>query len=62
MNQFTTARADQHRAHLMAAALHARDIRAARPTRRRRPLRLWRAPRPLTLAIPRPPARLPEPT
>jgi hypothetical protein len=62
MNQFTTARADQHRAELMAAAQHARDHRAARTARRRRPrLRLWRAPRPLALAVRRPPVQLPEP-
>lgn len=51
MNQFTAARADQHRADLMSAARDARDYRRAKnaATRDFR-LRAWRAP--LSAALP----------
>jgi hypothetical protein len=61
MNQFTTARADQHRADLMTAAQRARDERIAKAAgRTRRRLRFWRPPRAITLAMPQLPLQLPE--
>lgn len=65
MNQFTAARAEQHRADLMSAAQHARNERAAMTARQRRtplPQRKWRPAPWIRLAMPRRPRQLPGAT